>query len=87
MIKELPDDTISERWHYFDNANSNDGSWHYRLKLLKGIAREAERYRTEQILKMPNPFVGYVDVVENIRMAKEQGFERFRQELQTEVKK
>ena len=30
---------------------------------------------------MNNPFVGYIDVIENIRMAKEQGFERFREKL------
>jgi len=33
-----------------------------------------------------NPFVGYIDAFENIRMAKEQGFERFRQALKELIK-
>jgi hypothetical protein len=35
------------------------------------------RVPKQPVVKVPtNPFVGYVDVVENIRMAKEQGFSR-----------
>ena len=45
------------------------------------IARKAEDEMLRQAMELPNPFIGYVDVIENIRMAKEQGFERYRREL------
>jgi len=47
----------------------------------RNIAQEQLKDAVRQATELPNPFVGYVDVVENIRMAKEQGFERYRQEL------
>jgi len=40
----------------------------------------------EEIEGAKNPFVGYIDVIENIRMAKEQGFERFRQVMLEKIK-
>ena len=38
----LTDEEISDIWHTFDSSNSNDGSWNYRLKILRQIARRAE---------------------------------------------
>lgn len=34
---KLKDDELSEIWTYFEAADSNDGSWYYRLKTLKKI--------------------------------------------------
>ena len=41
----LSDEEISERWHFKEHSDSNDGSWHYRLGALRWIAqaqREAD---------------------------------------------
>jgi len=35
----LTDETISEIWHYFEASDSNDNSWHYRLRILRYIAK------------------------------------------------
>jgi len=55
----MGDDQISERWHYFEHANSNDGSWHYRLGVLRGIAK-AQAKTTGKIMYK----AGQKDVVE-----------------------
>jgi len=45
----------------------------------KAIAKFAVDNAVKKIVEdIKNPFVGYIDAFENIRMAKEQGFERFR---------
>ena len=46
------------------------------------IARAAADNAVKQVVEnIENPFEGYFDVAENIRMAKSQGFERFRHAL------
>jgi len=35
----LTDEELSEQWHYFMAADSNDGSWHYTLNVLRGLAK------------------------------------------------
>ena len=59
-------------------------------KPLWEIAAQAQLDRVREkvlhhIKVLPNPFEGYVDVVENIRMAKSQGFERFREALKSQL--
>ena len=45
----------------------------------RAISKASANHAVKTVIKeMKNPFVGYVNVTENIRMAKEQGFERFR---------
>ncbi len=42
------------------------------------LSNQILSYLKAEVEKMENPFEGYIDVVENIRMAKSQGFERFK---------
>jgi len=59
MLKPLDPELISERWHYFEHASSNDGSWHYRLKVLKSLAQEAQRDTVRQIEQLRQNSCGH----------------------------
>lgn len=48
----------------------------------RAIAKASADYAVKKVIEtIENPFEGYIDVIENIRMAKSQGFERFREAL------
>ncbi len=52
------------------------------VELDKAIVKASADYAVKKVIEIiENPFEGYIDVIENIRMAKSQGFERFREAL------
>ena len=61
-----------------DNQPCPEDTEHY---VRRAVAEAAYRETLKMINELENPFEGYIDVIENIRMAKSLGFERFRQAL------
>lgn len=63
--------------------NYGDKQWGEDYYDAKGvIARTSADNAVKQVVNLiENPFEGYVDAFENIRLAKAQGFERFREAL------
>ena len=72
---------LREQWAYTENP--------YEF-CTEYVARKASDYTFKCIFdwldKIENPFEGYIDVIENIRMAKSQGFERFRVDIHRALK-
>jgi len=81
MLEPMKDEAILE-------AIAHKSQPHGHISVLRAVARKAEQGIIRQLiyfLQDNNPFVGYIDVVENIRMAKEQGWNRALEELKKEL--